>query len=95
MQPRDALGLREVVGAYSTFANHGVRVEQHLVTRVETLDGAGSEPGLDRPPAGLAIPASQVFAVKERLVCSRSLASFVFTAGRFWSAGILSASGSR
>jgi len=31
--------LREVVGAYSTFANHGVRVEQHLVTRVETLDG--------------------------------------------------------
>ncbi len=31
--------LREVVGAYSAFANHGVRVEQHLVTRVETLDG--------------------------------------------------------
>jgi 1A family penicillin-binding protein len=31
--------LREVVGAYSTFANHGVRVDQHLVTRVETLDG--------------------------------------------------------
>lgn len=33
------LTLREVVGAYSTFANHGVRVDQHLVTRVETLDG--------------------------------------------------------
>jgi len=31
--------LREVVGAYSTFANHGVRVAPHLVTRVETLDG--------------------------------------------------------
>ena len=31
--------LAEVVGAYSTFANHGVRVDQHLVTRVETLDG--------------------------------------------------------
>ncbi len=31
--------LREVVGAYSTFANHGVRVDQYLVTRVETLDG--------------------------------------------------------
>jgi penicillin-binding protein 1A len=31
--------LREVVNAYSTFANHGVRVDQHLVTRVETLDG--------------------------------------------------------
>ena len=31
--------LREVVAAYSTFANHGVRVDQHLVTRVETLDG--------------------------------------------------------
>ncbi len=31
--------LREVVGAYSTFANHGVRADQHLVTRVETLDG--------------------------------------------------------
>jgi len=31
--------LREVVAAYSAFANHGVRVDQHLVTRVETLDG--------------------------------------------------------
>lgn len=31
--------LREVVGAFATFANHGVRVDQHLVTRVETLDG--------------------------------------------------------
>lgn len=31
--------LKEVVAAYSTFANHGVRVDQHLVTRVETLDG--------------------------------------------------------
>ena len=31
--------LKEVVGAYSTFANHGVRVDQHLITRVETLDG--------------------------------------------------------
>lgn len=31
--------LREVVGAYSTFANYGVRVDQHLITRVETLDG--------------------------------------------------------
>ncbi|MDY0108699.1 MAG: PBP1A family penicillin-binding protein [Candidatus Krumholzibacteria bacterium] len=33
------LTLREVVGAYATFANHGVRVEQHLITRVESLDG--------------------------------------------------------
>ncbi len=31
--------LQEIVGAYSTFGNHGVRAEQHLVTRVETLDG--------------------------------------------------------
>lgn len=31
--------LREVVGAYSAFANHGVLVDQHLVTRVETMDG--------------------------------------------------------
>jgi membrane peptidoglycan carboxypeptidase len=31
--------LREMVGVFATFANHGVRVEQHLITRVETLDG--------------------------------------------------------
>lgn len=31
--------LGEVVGAYSTFANHGVHVEQHLITRVESADG--------------------------------------------------------
>ncbi|HOX26799.1 MAG TPA: PBP1A family penicillin-binding protein [Candidatus Krumholzibacteria bacterium] len=33
------VSLREVVGAYATFANHGVRVDQYLITRVETLDG--------------------------------------------------------
>ncbi len=33
------VSLREVVGAYATFANHGVRVDQHLITRVETLSG--------------------------------------------------------
>ncbi|MBU8870552.1 MAG: PBP1A family penicillin-binding protein [Gemmatimonadales bacterium] len=31
--------LREVVAAYSTFANHGVYVRQHLITRVESADG--------------------------------------------------------
>jgi penicillin-binding protein 1A len=31
--------LREVVGAYSAFANQGVFVVPHLITRVETLDG--------------------------------------------------------
>jgi len=31
--------LREVVAAYSTFANHGVYTEQHLSTRVESADG--------------------------------------------------------
>lgn len=31
--------LREVTAAYSTFANHGVYVQQHLITRVETADG--------------------------------------------------------
>ncbi|RKZ20017.1 hypothetical protein DRQ50_00735 [bacterium] len=31
--------LREVVGAYSTFANHGVATTQHLITRVEAADG--------------------------------------------------------
>jgi penicillin-binding protein 1A len=31
--------LREVVAAYSTFANHGVYVKQHLITRVESMDG--------------------------------------------------------
>lgn len=31
--------LKEVVGAYSIFANHGVAVEQHLITRVESADG--------------------------------------------------------
>ncbi len=31
--------LREVVAAYSTFANHGVYTTQHLITRVESADG--------------------------------------------------------
>jgi len=31
--------LREVVAAYSTFANHGVYVKQHLITRVESAQG--------------------------------------------------------
>ncbi|MCP4291422.1 MAG: PBP1A family penicillin-binding protein [bacterium] len=31
--------LREVVAAYSTFANHGVYTDQHLITRVERSDG--------------------------------------------------------
>ena len=31
--------LREVAAAYSTFANHGVYVQQHLITRVESADG--------------------------------------------------------
>jgi penicillin-binding protein 1A len=31
--------LREIVGAYSAFANQGVYVVPHLITRVETLDG--------------------------------------------------------
>lgn len=31
--------LREVVAAYSTFANHGVYVKQHLINRVESMDG--------------------------------------------------------
>ena len=31
--------LREVVGAYSTFANHGIYVEQHLIERVESASG--------------------------------------------------------
>ncbi len=31
--------LREVVAAYSTFANHGVYVTQHLITRVESMEG--------------------------------------------------------
>ena len=31
--------LQEVVGAYSIFANHGVAVEQHLITRVESASG--------------------------------------------------------
>ena len=31
--------LREVTAAYSTFANHGVYVQQHLITRVESADG--------------------------------------------------------
>lgn len=33
------VSLREIVASYATFANHGVRAEQHLVTRVETLSG--------------------------------------------------------
>jgi penicillin-binding protein 1A len=31
--------LREVTAAYSTFANHGVYVQQHMITRVESADG--------------------------------------------------------
>jgi penicillin-binding protein 1A len=31
--------LKEVVAAYSIFANHGVAVQQHLITRVESADG--------------------------------------------------------
>ena len=31
--------LKEVVAAYSIFANHGVSVKQHLITRVESADG--------------------------------------------------------
>ena len=31
--------LREVVAAYSSFANHGVYTKQHLITRVESADG--------------------------------------------------------
>jgi penicillin-binding protein 1A len=31
--------LREVVGAYSAFANHGVLTTQHLITRVESATG--------------------------------------------------------
>ncbi|MEN8006934.1 MAG: PBP1A family penicillin-binding protein [Candidatus Krumholzibacteriota bacterium] len=31
--------LREVVAAYSSFANHGVYVKQHLITRVESSQG--------------------------------------------------------
>jgi penicillin-binding protein 1A len=31
--------LREVVGAYSAFANHGVRTTQHMITRVESATG--------------------------------------------------------
>jgi len=31
--------LREVVAAYSTFANHGVYTQQHLITRVESAAG--------------------------------------------------------
>ncbi len=31
--------LREVVAAYSTFANHGVYTKQHLITRVESAEG--------------------------------------------------------
>jgi len=31
--------LREVVAAYSTFANHGVYTKQHLITRVESATG--------------------------------------------------------
>ncbi len=31
--------LSEVVPAYATFANHGVYVKPHLITRVETTDG--------------------------------------------------------
>ena len=33
------VSLSEVVGAYSCFANHGVYVQQHLITRVETAQG--------------------------------------------------------
>ncbi len=31
--------LREVTAAYSTFANHGVYVQQHTITRVESAEG--------------------------------------------------------
>ncbi len=31
--------LREVVAAYSSFANHGVYTRQHLITRVESAEG--------------------------------------------------------
>lgn len=31
--------LREIVGAYSAFANHGVYTRQHLITRVESAEG--------------------------------------------------------
>ncbi len=31
--------LKEVVGAYSAFANHGVYVDQYLIDRVESADG--------------------------------------------------------
>lgn len=31
--------LAEVVGAYGAFANQGVRMDQYLITRVETVDG--------------------------------------------------------
>ncbi len=31
--------LREVVAAYSSFANHGVYTTQHMITRVESADG--------------------------------------------------------
>lgn len=31
--------LREVVAAYASFANHGVYVGQHMITRVEAADG--------------------------------------------------------
>jgi penicillin-binding protein 1A len=31
--------LREVVAAYSAFANHGVYVKQHMITRVESAEG--------------------------------------------------------
>jgi len=33
------LKLREIVPAYATFANHGVWVQPHLITRVESNDG--------------------------------------------------------
>ncbi len=31
--------LKEVVAAYSTFANHGVYTQQHMITRVESAEG--------------------------------------------------------
>ncbi len=31
--------LREVIAAYSTFANHGVYTKQHMITRVESAEG--------------------------------------------------------
>ena len=52
--PARQVTLREVVGAYSVFANHGVATEQHLITRVEAADGdARSEvgPGRARDPS--------------------------------------------